>query len=290
VAVIALAFGPRLLDPGRDPGASREPIDLVGVVLVVVASGLLTFAIQQTGQWGWLDARTGGVLAAAVALGLLFVLRCRRTRYPLLRLDLFADRPYLVASISQLGSQFSIFAFFFWTSLFLQNVWGWSASTVGWVVALPLAISMSSMQVGRYADRHGYRGLLVIGGLIGSGANLWWILTMGSRPQFARQLLPGLILFGIAISLIGITSAAAALAQIRPSDLATANSAFQTGRRLIQTLSVAVVIALLGNRSTDSVDRFRLVWIVAGVGFALSSIAAWWFPTELDLSRGRSRS
>jgi EmrB/QacA subfamily drug resistance transporter len=278
IAVVVLIAGPRLLSEGRDPGADRQPIDWLGVLLVVAASGLLTFAIQRTGQWGWLDRRTLLVVAVSLVLGALFVRRCRRTATPLLRLSLFADRRYLVASVSQLGSQFSIFAFFFWTPLFLTNVWGWRESTVGWVVALPLLVSMSSMLVGRYADRRGYRGVLVIGGLVGAAGNLWWALALGVEPRFGARLLPGLLLFGVAISLVGISSAAAALSQTQPGNLAVANSAFQTGRRLVQTLGVAVVVALLGDRSTESVERFRLVWIVAAVGFALSSVVALWFP------------
>ena len=82
----------------------------------------------------------------------------------------------------------------------------------------------------------------------------------------------------VAISLVGITSAAAALTRIEPSNLAVANSAFQTGRRLIQTLGVAVVVALLGDRSTESVDRFRLVWLVSAGAFGFSAVVALWFP------------
>ena len=280
IAAIVLFAGPRVLHAGRDAGAAREPIDGVGVVLVVAASGLLTFAIQQTGQWGWIDRRTLSTLTASVVLAWLFVLRCQRSPTPLLRLSLFADRRYLVASLSQLGSQFSIFAFFFWTPLFLINVWGWQASTVGWVVAIPLLVSMGSMQVGRYTDLRGHRGVLVVGGFLGAGSSLWWFLTVGAEPSFAHSLLPGILLFGVSISLVGITSAAAALSQVQPANLATANSAFQTGRRLVQTLGVAVVVALLGDRSTDSVERFRLVWIVAGIGFVLSSVTALWFPAR----------
>lgn len=278
IAVITLIFGPRLLSPGRDVKAVREPIDGFGVVLVVAASGLLTLGIQQTGQWGWDDSRTVAVLSWSVVLWILFGVQCRLSRFPLLRLSLFTDRPYLVASVSQLGSQMAIFAFFFWTPLYLVNVWGWTASTVGWIVALPLLVSMTSTFVGKYTDIHGHRAVLVIGGLIGTAGNLWWAFAMTDTPRFAWSLLPGLLAFGVAISLVGITSAAAALTRIEPANLAVANSAFQTGRRLIQTLGVAVVVALLGDRSTESVDRFRLVWLVSAGAFALSAVVALWFP------------
>ena len=278
IGAVVLAAGPRVLSAGRDDVALREPIDVVGVVLVVGASGLLTFAIQRTGQWGWLDQRTLGTLAVSCVFAALFVHRCRRVPFPLLRLELFAERSYLVASISQLGSQLSIFAFFFWTPLFLINVWGWTASTVGWIVTVPLLISFSSMPIGRFTDRHGHRAVLVIGGFLGAASYLWWYLAMGEQPAFGRALLPGLVIYGCAIGMVGITSAAAALSRVEATNLATANSAFQTGRRIVQTLGVAVVVAILGDRSTDSIERFRVVWLVGLTGFALSGIAALWFP------------
>ncbi|MCC6434000.1 MAG: MFS transporter [Acidimicrobiales bacterium] len=278
VGLVVLAAGPRVLQAGPDPAASAPPIDGLGVLVVVAASGLLTFAILRTAEWGWLDGRTLATLAVAVGLGALFVWRCRRVAFPLLRLELFAEHGYRVASISQLGSQFSIFAFFFWTPLFLENVWGWRASTVGWVVAVPLVISFISMPIGRFTDRRGSRHVLVAGGLSGAAAHAWWWWAAGSEPSFWVGLLPGLLLFGAGIGMVGITAASAALARVQRSELALANSAFQTGRRLTQTLGVATVIAVLGDRSTDSVERFQVVWLVAGIGFVLSSVVAARYP------------
>ena len=280
IGAVVLTVGPRVLSAGRDDVAQRDPIDVVGVVLVVGASGLLTFAIQRTGQWGWLDRRTLGTVAVSGGFAALFVRRCRTAAFPLLRLGLFAQRSYLVASISQLGSQFSIFAFFFWTPLFLTNVWGWRASTVGWVVTLPLLISFSSMPIGRFTDRRGHRAVLVIGGFLGAASYLLWFVAVDETPSFGRELLPGLLVFGCAIGMVGITSAAAALSRVEAANLATANSAFQTGRRMVQTLGVAVVVGILGDRSSDSIERFRLVWLVGLVGFALSGLAALWFPAR----------
>ena len=62
------------------------------------------------------------------------------------------------------------------------------------------------------------------------------------------------------------------------ADLAVANSAFQTGRRLIQTLGVAVVVALLGDRSTESVASFRSVWLLIGGGYLFSALAILAYP------------
>jgi hypothetical protein len=59
---------------------------------------------------GWADGRTLGTLGLAAVSGALFVQRCRTARAPLLRLEIFRERRFLTATVSQLGSQLSIFA------------------------------------------------------------------------------------------------------------------------------------------------------------------------------------
>ena len=279
IGVAVLVSGPRVLREIRPEADVDAPIDLVGVVLVTASSGLLTFGIIQSGSWGWTDNRTLSTLAVAVVLGALFVQRCRTARSPLLRFELFRERPLLVANINQLGSQFSIFAFFFWLPLFLSNVWDWSPSGVGWVVAIPLVISLTSLPVGRFADKYGYRGMLVAGGLVCTASLAWFITAVGEESRFGPELVPGLALFGLGIGMIGITSASAALAGLEAEKLAAANSVFQATRRIVQTFGVAMVVAILGDRTTDSLVAFRRVWVVCAIGFALSSIAALWYPS-----------
>jgi EmrB/QacA subfamily drug resistance transporter len=286
IGLAVLATGHRLLPAGAPTSRVTEPIDMVGVVYVVLASGLLTLGLLQSGSWGWADRRTVGALSLAAVFSVFFVRRCRTAPAPLLRWDIFRRRTYFVATVSQLGSQLAIFAFFFWVPLFLTNVWHWSASGVGWATAVPLVLSCTSLPIGHFADKHGYRGLLILGGLLAAGSLLWMFLMVGQDPQFSSRMLPGLVLFGLGIGMVGITTASAAFVGLAAQDLALANSVFQTSRRLVQTLGIAVVIGLLGDRSADSLSRFRLVWVVCGVFFVVSSIIAAWYPLSVRARAG----
>src|SRR5690606_5597196 len=120
-------------------------------------------------------------------------------------------------------------------------LWGWSSAGVGWAVAVPLVVSFNSMPIGRFADRHGYRGVLVVGGLCCTAASVWWLLVVGEEPRFLTELLPGLLLLGWGLGMVGITAVAAALAGLEAEDLAMANSVVQTTRRVVQTLGIAAV-------------------------------------------------
>ena len=66
--------------------------------------------------------------------------------------------------------------------------------------------------------------------------------------------------------MVSITAASSAPAGLEAEKLATANAAFTTRCRIVQTLGVAVVVAILGDRSADSLERFRVVWLVCAMG------------------------
>ncbi len=267
LCLIAALAAPRFLDERR---GGKRSIDITGVVLGTVGVGALTLAILQR-----------EVLVAPVsmvALGL-FARRVSRHHNPVIRPGLFADRRYLWATISQLATQMAIFAWFFSMPLFLTNVWEWSTLATGVALAIPMLISFNAVSAGNYADRHGYRPVLFYGGLIAAVGLGWWALTLTDTPS-VLFIGVGLVVFGMGSGMVGVTGMAAALNSVSDDDLAEANAALQTTRRLIQGIGAAVALAILGNRDATSVQHFKIVWLVAAGGYALSSVVLWFYPRE----------
>ncbi|MDG2111211.1 MAG: MFS transporter, partial [Actinomycetota bacterium] len=159
------------------------------------------------------------------------------------------------------------------TPLFLINVWGYSALGGGSAVAIGMIVSFVSIPVGHYSDRHGYRGVLILGGLISVAGMAVWVLGVGPTPEFWSWYVVGLLLFGLGAGMVGIVVTNAALAGLPDQDLATANAVFQTIRRLVGAVGVALVVALLGDRSTESVEAFRKAWLLIGGGYLFSVVA-----------------
>ena len=208
------------------------------------------------------------------------VWRCSRTTFPLLDLQLFRDRRFTVANLSQAGTQLAIFAWFFTTPLFLINVWHYSALAGGTAVAIGMIASFVSVPVGHWSDRHGYRGVLIVGGLISAAAMGWWVAVVGEEAQFWTEYFPGLVGFGVGAGMVGIVVTNAALASLAEADLATANATFQMIRRLVGAIGVAIAVAILGDRTTESLAAFRGTWIMIGIGYLFSVVAALAYPRE----------
>ena len=276
VGLAVLAIGPRVLIESRDLAAGG--VDVLGTVLGAAGIALLTLGILQGPSWGWTDRRVGSVLVVAVVTLVAFVLRCTRVAEPALRLDLFRDRSFAAANLNQVGTQLGIFAWFFVTPLFAINLWGYSAVAGGFAVALGMTCSFVSIPVGHLTDRHGFRGVLVAGGLVAAAGMGVWLLLVGDEPEFWTAYAPGLVLFGLGAGAVGISVTHAALDGVATADLGVANSAHQAIRRVSQGLGVAMVVALLGDRRTESLAAFRRVWIGIAVGYLLSVLAGLAYP------------
>jgi EmrB/QacA subfamily drug resistance transporter len=277
-AVVTLVFGPRVLAPDGPVPAERRSIDLAGAALGSLAVALLTLSILQGSSWGWHSPAVIACAVAAVVLLVAFRERSRRAAHPIVDPALFRHRPFTVANVSQFGTQTAIFAWFFITPLFLVNVWHYSALSAGSSVAIGMVVSFVSIPVGHHSDRHGYRKVLVTGGLVSVAGMLWWITAVGDTPAFWTRYVPGLVVFGFGAGMVGIVVTNAALAGLPESELATANAAFQTVRRLAGAIGVAIAIALLGNRAADTAAAFRRTWWLIAVGYVVSVVAIAFYP------------
>jgi MFS family permease len=279
IGVAALVLGPRVLRESR-AGDGSARIDVVSTVVGTTGIALFTLAILQGPRWGWTSGAVVGVLVASVLLVAAMVWRCARTSSPLLDLQLFRDRRFTVANLSQAGTQLAIFAWFFTTPLFLINVWHYSALAGGSAVAIGMIASFVSIPVGHWSDRHGYRGMLIAGGLISAASMGWWAAVVGEDARFWADYFPGLLGFGVGAGMVGIVVTNAALASLPEAKLATANATFQMIRRLVGALGVAIAVAILGDRTTESVAAFRGTWIMIGIGYLFSVVAALAYPAE----------
>jgi len=279
IAAVVLLLGRRLIPADTPSDDAGRPIDAIGTVVGTAGVGALTFAVLQGPRWGWTSSGVGIAAAACVVLLAWFFLRCARSENPLLDLSLFRHRPFATANLSQAGTQMAIFSWFFTTPLFLINVWEYSAFAGGSAVAIGMLISFVSIPVGKYSDRAGYRHVLVAGGVVTAAGMVWWLLFVGETPNYVVDYLPGLFLFGVGAGMVGIVVTNAALAGLPEASLASANAVFQTIRRLLGAIGVALAVALLGgDRTTDSVEAFRRTWWLVAGGYLFSLVGALAYP------------
>ena len=188
VGIVAIAASFLLIDESRDPTHTR--LDLPGLATSAIGLFALTYGLIEANTYGWGSARIVGAFAVAAVTLVSFVVLERRQRAPMLDLTLFRNRTYVGANLVVLLVALAMFGVFFFVSLYMQNVFGFSAVQTG-AAFLPMTILiiLVAPPAGRLSDRFGSRGLITTGMLL-VAAQLFYFSRLGVDSTF-WTLLPG---------------------------------------------------------------------------------------------------
>jgi EmrB/QacA subfamily drug resistance transporter len=278
VGVLGVAASLVLIDESKDE--THERLDLPGLAASGIGLFSLTYALIEANTYGWSSARIAGAFAlAAIALACFLMLE-RRQRAPMLDLSLFRSGTYTGANLVVLLVALSMFGVFFFVSLYMQNVLGYSPVQAG-AAFLPMTvlIILVAPLTGRLSDRHGSRWLMT-GGMTLVGAQLVWFSQLGEDASYWR-LLPGMIVGGVgmASTMTPSTAAATRAVPVHKAGVGAAvlNACRQVGGSLGIALMGAIVAHELRGRSGTAafMDGFeRALLVAAAVAFAGALVAA----------------
>src|SRR3954464_10330482 len=163
VALIAAALAPRLVAESRSESATRH-FDAAGAVSVTAGLSLLVYAIVDATNAGWGSFRTLGLIGLSAALIAAFIAIERRSQAPLMPFRIFRSRTLTGANIVGLLVGASLFSMFFFITLYMQQVLGYSAIHAGLsYVPLALGIIIASGIASVLVTRIGFKPVLAAG-------------------------------------------------------------------------------------------------------------------------------
>jgi EmrB/QacA subfamily drug resistance transporter len=277
VGIVAIAASFLLITESRDD--THESLDLPGLGTSALGLFALTYGLIEANAYGWTSARiVGSFVIAAVALAS-FVQIERRRRSPMLDLSLFRSGTYAGANVSMLLVALAMFGIFFFVSLYMQNILGYSAVQAG-AAFLPMTVLIILVApfAGKASDKYGSRWLMTIG-MVLLGVQLLYLSQMSADATF-WNLLPGFIVggFGMAMTMTPTAAAATRAVPVEKSGVGSAvlNAMRQVGGSLGVALMGAIVAAQTnGNPSVDGfMAGFERALIVAAVIAFAGSIVA----------------
>jgi EmrB/QacA subfamily drug resistance transporter len=249
-AVLVLVGTFRLISGGRPRGRAAN-FDFPGAVLVTGGMLLLVYTLVEAPDHGWGAARTVGGLAGALALLGAFVVNERRTRNPLAPLSIFRINGLAFSNATQLIAFAGFLAMFFYLTLYMQNVLGYSAIQTG-AAYLPLtfAIGIAAGISSQLLKRVGTRPVIVAGALI-SAVGMYWLSRIGVDGSYVSDLLPGLLVLSLGFGpvFVGVTTAANAGVPADKAGLAAA--LLNASQQLGGALGLAIFSALATSRTND---------------------------------------
>ena len=238
-----------MLIPGERRRARVANFDIVGTVLVTGGMLLLVFALVKAPDQGWGSGRTIGELAAAFVLLAGFVLNEQRSKNPLVPLSIFRVRGLAAADVTQLIALAGFLSMFFFLTLYMQNVLGYSPLQTG-AAYLPLCfgVGLAAGISAQLRSRVGTRPVIVVGALVAAGG-LYYLSRVPEHGTYITDLFPGLMVvsFGLGAVFVGITTAANAGVSADRAGLAAAllNASQQVGG----ALGLAIFSAIATSRT-----------------------------------------
>jgi predicted MFS family arabinose efflux permease len=222
------------------------------------------------------------VITAVAAIA--FVMLERRVADPMLDLSLFGNRTFLGATIALMLWAFGLFGIYFFTSLYLQHVLGFSATTAGAAfVPMALLIAAGAAMSDRVAARIGAnRAVAIAMALMGSG--IVSVSLLGPRTTFA-QLLPSFAVIGLGGGLT--TPLTSTILKAMPADRSgVASAVFNASREVAGLLGITVIGVVLRIRENAELhlgrgpmsaflSGYRLGLVIAGLLVTAGAVAAW---------------
>ncbi len=288
VGIVAFLLSLRFVPESRDEHAHKS-FDLAGAVTVTGGLIALVYGIVRSAESGWGSGEVLGILALAAVLLVGFVVIEYRSAEPLVRLSIFSVRTVRGANVAMLVVACGLFAMFFFNTLFVQRVLGYSALEAG-LAFLPFTagIIIGSVASQQLIPRFGAREVPVIG-LVVAVVGMLFFLRLSPESTYVADILPGVMLASIGMGLTFVPVTLIATSGVPVNDAGLASGLFNTSQQIGGALGLALlstfaasktadVLATTGGKPTEAetaqalVDGFHVAWIGCALFLAAGAV------------------
>ncbi|HEX5929217.1 MAG TPA: MFS transporter [Solirubrobacterales bacterium] len=286
VALLAFALAPRLIAESRAESETRA-FDVAGAVTVTAALSILVYAVVDATDKGWGSARTLGLVALSLVLFAAFVAIELRAKKPLVPFSIFRLRTLTGANVVGVLVGASLFSMFFFISLYMQQVLGYSAIKAG-LSYLPLALTIiATAGIGsQLVTKLGYKPVLAAGMLF-ILAGLLWFSRVSVGGGFVTDILGPSLLAAAGLGFSFVTTTIAAVSGVEEHEAGLASGLINTSQQVGGALGLAVLATIATTHTEDAVasgtglpqaltDGFQYAFLggaaFAFVGFVLTLV------------------
>jgi EmrB/QacA subfamily drug resistance transporter len=287
VSLIAFALSPRLIAESRAEEDNTHVYDVAGAVTVTAGLSVLVYALVDANSAGWGSTQTIGLIALSIALLASFVAIELRARKPLVPFSIFRIRTLTGANVVGLLVGASLFSMFFFISLYMQQVLGYSAIHAG-LSYLPLAlvIMASAGIASQLVTRIGYKPVLAIGMLF-IVAGLLWFSRVSVGGGFTTDILGPSLFAAAGLGFAFVTTTIAAVSGVEEKEAGLASGLINTSQQIGGAVGLAVLSAIVtshtegllsdgASKASALTDGFQAAFLggaaIALLGFVLTLV------------------
>jgi EmrB/QacA subfamily drug resistance transporter len=280
LSVLVVWVAQRHVPESRDPGA-RGGLDYTGAALAAVGLAGVVYALTDGPGLGWTSPRI--LLAGVVGVAALaaFVLWERRSRHPMLPLDIFASRQFTAANLVTFVVYGALGGSLFLMPIQLQRVVGFSPLQAG-VALFPITLVMLllSSRAGRLSARIGPRLPMTVGPLLVAAGFLLYT-RIGPGASYLTDVLPGMLVFAFGLTLTVAPLTATVLAAAAAEHAGIASAVNNDVARAAGLLAVAVLPVAAGISGAGALDPgrfddgFGVAVLIAAALCAAGGLISW---------------
>ncbi|HEY2160683.1 MAG TPA: MFS transporter [Solirubrobacteraceae bacterium] len=250
VGIASLAATLRYVPESRAELAHRT-FDLRGAVTVTSGLIVIVFAIVKSAAWGWGSPRTLGLLAVGLALLAAFVALERRSPAPLVRLSIFRVRTLAVADVVMLLVGSGMFGMFFFASLYVQEILGYSPLQAG-LAFLPVTVGIviGAGIAQQLVRRIGVRNVALLGITLAT-VGMVVLTQVPVHGSYAGDLLTGLMPMSIGMGLTFVPITLLGTGGVGNEDAGLASGLFNTAQQVGGSLGLAILASLAASQTSS---------------------------------------
>ncbi|MGC1166714.1 MAG: MFS transporter [Solirubrobacterales bacterium] len=304
VSLIAFALAPRLIAESRAVSETRA-FDVAGAVTVTAALSILVYAVVDAESAGWGSSKTIGLLVLAATLLAAFIAIELRARKPLVPFSIFRIRTLTGANVVGLLVGASLFSMFYFISLYMQQVLGYSAIHAG-LSYLPLALTiMASAGIASgLVTKVGYKPVLATG-LLFIVAGLLWFSQVSVGGGFTTDILGPSLLAAAGLGFAFVTTTIAAVAGVPEHESGLASGLINTSQQIGGALGLAVLSSIATSHTSGVLadgsgvenaltEGFQVAFLggaaIAALGFVLTLILIKGSDSRAHVEIGRAEA
>jgi EmrB/QacA subfamily drug resistance transporter len=245
VGILAIAVAAIVIEESRDT-SHEQKLDFPGLLTSAIGLFALTYGLIEANNYGWGSGRIIGLFVLSALALAAFVAIEQRSRLPMLDLSLFRNPTFAGANLVMLLVALAMFGVFFFVSIYMQNVLGFSATQAG-AAFLPMTILIVIVAplAGKFSDRVGSRWLMGVGmTLVSASLLIFSRLGIGSTYW---HIFPGLIVGGLGMALTMTPTTAAAMGSVAVDKAGVGSAVLNSMRQVGGSLGIAVMGAIVAS-------------------------------------------
>ncbi len=261
----------------------HKHLDMGGAVLVTSGMMLMVYALVKAPEYGWTNNKSILLLGISAALLIGFIFNELRSKQPLIPLSIFRLRNLRGANMVQLPVAASLFSMFFFLTLYIQTVLGFSPVKTGFAfLPITIVIGVASALVSTLVGKIGYKPPMVVAPLL-LAAGLLFFSNMPVDGHYLSDVFPGLMLMALGLGFTFVTITIAATSGVSPDKSGLASGILNTSQQIGGALGLAILTGIFATENAKSLASGADFKTAQVAGFHEAFLIGSWFALAASI-------